>query len=79
MDSVLPFGLRSAPKIFTALADALEWVVQQTGVEVVLHYLNDFLLVGRPASIQCRVHLQRLLGEFFCLRIHTSSHGHWVT
>ena len=69
VDSVLPFGLRSAPKIFTALADALEWVVRQTGVEVVLHYLDDFLLVGRPASIQCRVDLQRLLGVFCWLRI----------
>ena len=31
VDTVLPFGLRSAPKIFTALADALEWVIRQTG------------------------------------------------
>ena len=29
MDTVLPFGLRSAPKIFTALADTLEWVTRQ--------------------------------------------------
>ena len=50
VDTALPFGLRSAPKIFTALADALEWVVRQTGVKVVLHYLDDFLLVGEPAS-----------------------------
>ena len=34
-----------------------------------LHYLDDFLLVGRPASIQCRVDLQRLLGVFCWLRI----------
>jgi hypothetical protein len=26
MDAVLPFGLRSAPKIFTAVADALAWI-----------------------------------------------------
>ena len=25
VDKTLPFGLRSAPKIFTAVADALEW------------------------------------------------------
>ena len=25
IDTALPFGLRSAPKIFSALADALEW------------------------------------------------------
>ena len=27
VDTALPFGLRSAPKIFNALADALEWIV----------------------------------------------------
>ena len=32
IDSVLPFGLRSAPKIFTAIADALEWIVSKAGV-----------------------------------------------
>ena len=28
VDGMLPFGLRSAPKIFTALADALEWIAR---------------------------------------------------
>ena len=32
IDTVLPFGLRSAPKIFTALADALEWILLDQGV-----------------------------------------------
>ena len=31
VDTVLPFGLRSAPKIFTALADAVEWIAKQEG------------------------------------------------
>ena len=64
VDNVLPFGLRSAPKIFTALADALEWVVRQAGVEEVMHYLDDFLIVGAPDSDQCMVDLQRLLRVF---------------
>ena len=69
IDSVLPFGLRSAPKIFTALADALEWIVRQAGVETVFHYLDDFLIVGSPASEQCKVDLQRLLEVFGRLHI----------
>ena len=69
VDTVLPFGLRSAPKIFTALADALEWIVRQAGVEVVLHYLDDFLLVGRPALAECGTNLDTLLGVFERLRI----------
>ena len=31
-DTRLPFGLRSAPKIFTAVADALQWIFQKQGV-----------------------------------------------
>ena len=27
IDTALPFGLRSAPKIFTAISDALEWIL----------------------------------------------------
>ena len=38
-DGMLPFGLRSAPKIFTAVADALEWCIRQQGVHQVYHYL----------------------------------------
>ncbi len=32
VDKALPFGLRSAPKMFTAIADALEWVLRERGV-----------------------------------------------
>ena len=46
IDKVLPFGLRSAPKIFTAVADALQWILIQKGVKIVLHYLDDFILVS---------------------------------
>ena len=46
MDDMLPFGLRSAQKIFTAVADALEWCVLQAGVGEVDHYLDDFVTLG---------------------------------
>ena len=32
VDPMLPFGLRSAPKIFNAVADALEWYLRQSGI-----------------------------------------------
>ena len=31
VDAMLPFGLQSAPKIFTAVADALEWCICKKG------------------------------------------------
>ena len=46
VDSVLPFGLRSAPKIFSAVADAVEWILKQGGVRFAVHYLDDFLVMG---------------------------------
>ena len=46
IDLVLPFGLRSAPKIFSAVADALQWILIQKGVKTILHYLDDFILVA---------------------------------
>ena len=49
IDAALPFGLRSAPKIFSALADALLWIMLSKGVGPTLHYLDDFLSLGPPA------------------------------
>ena len=45
-DTALPFGLRSAPKIFTAVADALAWAMLVNGTCNFLHYLDDFLFMG---------------------------------
>ena len=64
LDTTLPFGLWSAPKIFTAVADAAEWVLQQAGVEHVCHYLDDYLLIGPPGSQQCAQNLSTLLAVF---------------
>ena len=50
IDTRLPFGLRSAPKIFTALADALQWILLQRGLPNLLHYLDDFLFVESPGA-----------------------------
>lgn len=55
VDKVLPFGLRSAPLIFTAVADALQWMMERGGVSVVDHYLDDFITLGRPKSTECAV------------------------
>ena len=49
IDRVLPFGLRSAPKLFSVVADALQWILHKKGIEKRLHYLDDFILVaGSP-------------------------------
>ena len=57
LDTALPFGLRSAPKLFSAVADALAWALYLEGVTHQLHYLDDFLLVGPPGSTACQASL----------------------
>ena len=60
LDSCLPFGLRSAPRLFNILADLLEWILQQERVSVCLHYLDDFLTVGPPKSPVCQQNLDTI-------------------
>jgi len=61
VDAALPFELRSAPKIFSALADALAWIIHANGFPNVLHYLDDFLLLGQPGTQRCTEALVRTL------------------
>ena len=49
IDRCLPFGLRSAPKIFSAISDALAWVFGCFGLVCQVHYLDDFLFL-EPAG-----------------------------
>ena len=50
VDTVLPFGLWSAPKIFTAVADAVEWIARANGVGHLFHYLDDFFIGVRAIT-----------------------------
>ena len=60
IDPMLPFGLRSAPKIFNAVADALIWYLRQSGIRYIEHYLDDFIIVAPPKSQQCAEDLETL-------------------
>ena len=53
IDTCLPFGLRSAPKLFNVLADLLSWILEQHHVSPILHYLDDFLTMGPQHSPTC--------------------------
>ena len=60
IDTILPFGLRSALKIFNALADALQSITEQCGISYLGHYLNDFITADRPLSEECHINLALL-------------------
>ena len=58
MDMILPFGLKSAPKIFNVMADTLQWIIEKREVTC-LHYLDNFLLTGRAGSEECAQALEK--------------------
>ena len=73
VDTALPFGLRSVPKIFTALADLLEWIIRKRGVDHVDHYLDDFIILGPANDSSCRRGLDVVLE--LCERLGVRSSG----
>ena len=61
IDTVLPFGLRSAPKIFNCIADALQWIGRKQGITYLEHFLDDFITSGAPSSEECKQNLSLLI------------------
>ena len=61
VDNQLPFGLSSAPVIFNAYADGIEWILRKEGVSHVLHYLDDFLVMGHPDCGECQSALSTVM------------------
>ena len=57
IDTCLPFGLRSSPKLFNILAEFLAWIAKQSGVSFLIHYLDDFLTMGPPSTLTCQHNL----------------------
>ena len=58
IDHCIPFGLRSAPKLFNILADLLSWITQTSGVSYLIHYLDNYLTMGPPLSSVCKINLE---------------------
>ena len=61
IDTRLPFGLRSAAKIFTAVANALEWCFRRQGVKQVAHYLDNYITTGEPGSMECAANMATIM------------------
>ena len=61
IDRALPFGLRSAPKLFSALTDGFMWALHHNGIQQALHYLDDFLILGQANTRECQDWLSKAL------------------
>ena len=67
VDTGLPFGLRSAPKLFTAVVDGLERILRDDRGCRSIHYLDDYLFVGTPGTGDCWESLQK--SESMCEKL----------
>ena len=78
-DKALPFGLRSAPYIFSQLSDAIEWILlNECSISFVCHILDDFLIVEPPCHTPppdslCRASLSSMILTFQKLNIPIST------
>ena len=61
IDTCLPFGLRSAPSIFNNFANAIHWTLENNYGATLLHYLDDFLLVGPQEQPTCQEAMATML------------------
>ena len=71
VDVTLPFGRCSASMIFNAVAEALAFVIRQKGMEGSDHYLDNFKIVDKLRSPQCKRNLETVLAtcEEVCFRV----------
>ena len=54
IDKCLPMGCSISCSLFEKFASFLQWAVQdQSGIQTVDHYLDDFLFLGRPDTNDC--------------------------
>ena len=74
VDPMLPIGLRSAPKIFNAVADGLAWHLEQQGIDHILHYLDDFIVVGPPEAGVCQGYVNIMERECTRLGVPLAAH-----
>ena len=74
IDPMLPFGLRSAPKIFNAVADTLNWHLQVVGSPLIRHYLDDYIIITPPDRVRCRELITILHHKCSCLGMPIAAH-----
>ena len=64
VSTVLPFGLRSAPKLFTEFAHAARLIMLYHGASYVEQYLDDYITIGPPCLPVCTSNLEIMLDTF---------------
>ena len=74
IDQALPFGLCSAPILFTAVSDTIGWALMKAGAPALILYLDDFLFFLPPTTDNRAATLSHILGTFRLLGIPVAMH-----
>ena len=61
VDVVLPFGLRSSPKLFSKFADALQYIMINRGVTECYHYMDDYITFVPAITSQCQTNMDIMI------------------
>ena len=62
-------GVFAETVIFNILADLSQWITQQHGVCHIMHYFNNFLLLGFPGVNVCQTNLDTIVKSFKTLGV----------
>ena len=57
----LPFGLCSSPAIFNQYANALELAMPVNGISNLLHYFDDYFMIGLTGSSNCQCNINTMV------------------
>lgn len=60
VSTVLPFGLRSSPKLFNDFATAAKWIMLDKNVSYAENYLDDFITIGNDVN-ECSFNLTTMI------------------
>lgn len=58
VQTVLPFGCRSSPMLFTLFAQGLKYAMQKEGATLIEHYLDDYFTCAPAGSNTCAENLE---------------------
>ena len=56
-----PIWAEVSTQDFNAVAEAMQWIFRSQGIKLTLHYLDDFIVFGAPATAECQVALDLAL------------------
>src|ERR1044072_2364698 len=62
-DKALAFGSRSSCGIFCRFADTIAWIAFNNGIQAIIHYVDDYLIISHPSQINDKKKFLQILSD----------------